>query len=1156
MNKFSYFFYRSIIFIFLLSIFNYAEAQNNGDTIEIRSFNYNQTYGINQWSPGIRDTMVAFPNDSNLTFEKILMLYNIRCKNGNVSPAVSGQTDIGCGEWDASCNTYITDSSRVDSVLSFHPSHWISQFSGTSFAFLNQPLNHYFRHILKNIQLDSIISDTINQIGLADTAHFGFFPYGKKNVKSQYLFTQQELLNSGVSSGIIDGIKLNFLDSISETKFLKISIKQTSLTALSDSLIESFGFTEVYFHNYNFVNGENRIYFYQPFVWDGLSNILIEISYSNDNINPSVEVASSELTFNSSLTAFDDNQLIFNGSNYIVASGYKGIPGSQSRTIEAWIKTDVVGKDFISWGSNNGGKKWIFKTHTNGGLRVEINGGYVYGSTNIADNQWHHIAVVMNGININSLSFYIDGVLETNLTSSNLTINTDTTNGIDVVISQGFHGRYITGLLDEVRIWSTALTPQILKNGRYSKIDSTHSAFSFLELYYTMDEKNDSIVFDHSPHGRHGKINGLGNRNILKGQELFKSFSVSQIRPVLGVLQGIYQLTVTNDTILDTIQQIGNQVISYQIDSKQGTMESDIVEVASDTLLWQAGYEYYIDAITGIVIDSIYRSANGTINIAELHYFKRYPMKYEIMSFVTPYGINLDLGMSGKTWTFDLTDFAPVLKGNKRMTVERGGQWMEDMDIRFLFIVGTPPRNTIDIQQLWKVDSRSYTDIMNDRAYESRTLKMHPDGKSYKIRSVITGHGQEGEFIPRQHNININGGSSEFSWNVWKACGQNPIYPQGGTWIYDRAGWCPGAPSNLKEMDITPYVIAGQTSEIDYTVSSASGTSNYIVNNQIVSYGLPNFSIDATIDDILAPTEKVEYARSNMICTNPTVRIKNTGSSPLTNATITYWTNDDPTPSTYQWSGNLDFLEYEDVILPIDSAFWYAITPTENTFHAKASNPNGQQDQYSFNDSYHAKFKIPQVLPSNFMIFLVTNGAPQETSYKLYNENNDLIFHKTGLSAQTIYKDTFHLGVGCYRLELLDSDGDGLKFFANNDGNGSFNIRQLNNALIKTFNPDFGDKVILNFTVDFPLKYEDIYPEPKISIYPNPTNNQLNIEFGKQVPKRISLLDIRGNQLMEMTEIAEDLKTKEIDLSRFPSGTYIFKIDFKNTSTYQRVIKI
>ena len=85
-------------------------AQNVGDTITIPTINYSQTQ-----SPNGRDTMIDFPDDANQQYEKILMLYNMRCKDGLVSN--SSNTNRGCGEWDYSCNTYIYDSTRVDSVI-------------------------------------------------------------------------------------------------------------------------------------------------------------------------------------------------------------------------------------------------------------------------------------------------------------------------------------------------------------------------------------------------------------------------------------------------------------------------------------------------------------------------------------------------------------------------------------------------------------------------------------------------------------------------------------------------------------------------------------------------------------------------------------------------------------------------------------------------------------------------------------------------------------------------------------------------------------------------------------------------------------------------------------------------------------------------------
>ena len=68
-----------------------------------------------------------FPNNPNLTFEKIIMAYNMRCKdNNNNNPG--GTSRVGCGAYDYSCHTYVHDSTKVDSVLNFTTDHIISNF--------------------------------------------------------------------------------------------------------------------------------------------------------------------------------------------------------------------------------------------------------------------------------------------------------------------------------------------------------------------------------------------------------------------------------------------------------------------------------------------------------------------------------------------------------------------------------------------------------------------------------------------------------------------------------------------------------------------------------------------------------------------------------------------------------------------------------------------------------------------------------------------------------------------------------------------------------------------------------------------------------------------------------------------------------------------
>ena len=82
---------------FCITFFSFAMlAQSVGDTIIIPTYNYTQTQG-----GGIRDTMIDFPDDPTQSYEKIIMLYNMRCKDGLIS--IPGNTNRGCGEWDYSC---------------------------------------------------------------------------------------------------------------------------------------------------------------------------------------------------------------------------------------------------------------------------------------------------------------------------------------------------------------------------------------------------------------------------------------------------------------------------------------------------------------------------------------------------------------------------------------------------------------------------------------------------------------------------------------------------------------------------------------------------------------------------------------------------------------------------------------------------------------------------------------------------------------------------------------------------------------------------------------------------------------------------------------------------------------------------------------------
>ena len=78
-----------------------------------------------------------------------------------------------------------------------------------------------------------------------------------------------------------------------------------------------------------------------------------------------------------------------------------------------------------------------------------------------------------------------------------------------------------------------------------------------------------------------------------------------------------------------------------------------------------------------------------------------------------------------------------------------------------------------------------------------------------------SGHGQAGEFTPNisytaKVNGNLVGGNP-----IWKDdCGFNAIWPQGGTWIFDRANWCPGEAVPILTTKSPPISIAKTPQEL------------------------------------------------------------------------------------------------------------------------------------------------------------------------------------------------------------------------------------------------------------------------------------------------------------------------------------------------------
>jgi arylsulfatase A-like enzyme len=158
----------------------------------------------------------------------------------------------------------------------------------------------------------------------------------------------------------------------------------------------------------------------------------------------------------------------FNGTDQKITldSTYLPPSGASARTITAWVKaTPGTSGAIVAWGPNTNTKKWHFRlesaTANTGALRVEVTGGYIIGTRDLRDGQWHHVACTFTNDgspNVTDVKLYVDGTPETISTSQSQTVDTDGTS-LPVTIGVDSQNRYFNGVIDEVRIYRRALSP-------------------------------------------------------------------------------------------------------------------------------------------------------------------------------------------------------------------------------------------------------------------------------------------------------------------------------------------------------------------------------------------------------------------------------------------------------------------------------------------------------------------------------------------------------------------------------------------------------------------------------------------------------------------------------------------------------------------------
>lgn len=1123
-----------LLSLFALFVAYSSFAQNNpGDTITVQTF----TFGSPQ------DAWFIFPSDT-MRYEKIMMKYTLKC-NPAQNPA--------CGEWDYLTNTYAYDhTGLLDSSRVVQSMFMVNGGSPDSIAYSNTPTYAYdstWQYFIVHTNTSSVVNSQVGNGTASSSAPFGA---SQPVSRSQFLWKASEMTTAGMTAGNITGLQFYVQSLGGSLRNLTIRMQHTTLDSLTQATFTNTGFTDVYSLNTFLATGWNSLQLTNAFNWNGTSNLLIEITYDNyaastDNIL----AADTTALFKSALTNSTSDRVVsanvgghidipvstaFTAIDSFVTVAYwsYGDVALQPQSGTCFEATDSLGQRVLNvhgpWGDNN----VYWDAGNSGGSSYDrIN---KLATTPETEGQWNYWVFTKN-VATGSMKVYLNGVLWHSGTGKTRSME----NIRNFRIEQGrwSGSESYAGRMNDFMVFDKELSLTEIQGYMNQSITPSDPNYAHLAVYYRFDDGNNATVAD-SANGNHPSAVLSDVQNpLLNSTELTAGFTESKLRPNVIFEQGIYTSHLDSLVVIDSTLNTAIQVVLYQDSVNNPGIATDTLTVwpvaangNPDSIIYQSTYDYY-------------------------HIFPEV-IRYELARYITPYGNGLSLG-NGWTWTFDVSDYVTLLHDSVHLSA---GNWQELLDVKFLMIVGTPPRDVIGIENLYN-GNFDYGDAVNpiDNNLPPLTVNIPANAVNSRYKSRITGHGMDSpgncaEFCPKNHYFYVNN-NLQYTKLVWRDnCDLNPLYPQGGTWVYDRANWCPGAEVWTYDMELTPYVTPGNAAVLNHDVQAyvhTSGWDYYQIEDQIVYYGAPNFTLDARLDEILSPGTNQMWGRFNTVCTNPKIKITNTGSTTLTSLTISYGMVGG-VPSVYNWTGSLAFLESTEITL---GTFGWVTGATE--FSVSLSNPNGGTDQYPYNDTRVNPFTYPQVMPSIIVVEMRSNLRPWENNYTLKNSAGTVLLSRTNLVANTIYRDTLTLPTDCYEFELTDSGEDGLSWWASSQGNGYVRIKNaLTGVIVRSYNSDFGGQVYQQFTVGLtnPVDETMMPSQPVLNVYPNPSNGLVyfDVNLSQASEGEIAVYDLLGNKVYSKLFSGTSMQNAEADFSGLAKGVYFVTLNTGNQTVTQKLL--
>jgi len=291
-------------------------------------------------------------------------------------------------------------------------------------------------------------------------------------------------------------------------------------------------------------------------------------------------------------------------------------------------------------------------------------------------------------------------------------------------------------------------------------------------------------------------------------------------------------------------------------------------------------------------------------------------------------------------------------------------------------------------------------------------------------------------------------------------------------------------------------------------------------------------------------------------------KIKNLGLNRLMNATVVLKENG-TVLATKQYTSNTGLAQYGSTTITFDSTNF-----AQGASHTvEVTNINGITPPFPTYLNEEVDIQAFHAAPTEreIEVRIHTDAYAGEAMWKIRNSNNTVVASggpyeqgpestggAGGPDANTTISTMVTLPEGddCYKIELIDTYGDGWTYSATEDEVHGIEIYNGDTSVFEYLNGSFGGSVVL----DAALITSSIAATPTVNdkhfaVYPNPTKGILN--FITQEPVDVTVMDLTGKIVHTAKNITDG---SSINLGNLQNGMYIAQIKGATTQKTEKII--